>query len=173
MSDKIIFPAMKSLLDCLKEAALDNPNPPMHFVLRSGSDPVAADFDQYNDYCCQGMMYVRLLRRFPAGQNWPDADELAYDCAPAAWGANIEMGAFRCVPDKFDPAGWEASVQNIQNDQEAMVQAICCWVAQQEAENPCYSNFFIRDWLPFANLGGCTGGAMNVFAQYVAKSGCL
>lgn len=172
MADTAILPSALSLLECLREAMLQNPNPPQHFVVRVGSDPVAADFDEQIDYCCQGLVYVRILRRFPSGAQFPIADELASPCMPAAWGVDMAIGSFRCAPDEFNPEGWEQTFTNVQNDQQAMADAICCWKTDQEANNPFFINWFSQDWLPFALQGGCTGGEWRVTAQFSACEDC-
>lgn len=172
MPDTIIAPSAIALLECLEEKMLLNPKPPAHFVVRVGSDPVAADFDEFNDYCCQGLVYVRIVRRFPSGDQFPIADELASDCAPAAWGVDIAIGSFRCAPNEFNPTGWLETFQNVQNDQQAMADAFCCWVERQKATNPFMINHFVQDWLPFALQGGCTGGEFRFTGQFQNCEDC-
>lgn len=170
MPDTIITPSAQSLLTCAQQQFLLNPNPPRHFQLRVGLDPVAADFTGNRDYCCEGLVYVRVIRRFPAGNNWPVRDEVSMNCSPAAWGAELELGSFRCVPatdqNSMDADAWEAAFENVQNDQEAMAEAICCWVEDQKNNNRSWMNYIVRDWFPFANQGGCSGGAISVTGQF-------
>lgn len=170
MVDLAITPSAQSLLTCVQERMLLNPNPPQHFQLRVGLDPVAADFGtDGRDYCCEGLVYVRVIRRFPSGNNWPVRDEVSINCSPAAWAAELEIGSFRCVPagdNHMDANAWEAAFENVQNDQEAMVEAICCWVDDQKVNNRYWMNYIIRDWFPFSNQGGCAGGAISVTAQF-------
>jgi hypothetical protein len=171
--DRAIAPSAIALLSCLEQRMALNPNPPEHFVVRVGSDPVAADFDEYNDYCCQGLVYVRVMRRFPSGSDFPISDELASNCMPTGWGVDLAMGSFRCAPDEFNPEGWLETFQTVQNDQQAMADAICCWKDQQEQENPGnFLNWFSQDWLPFALQGGCTGGEWRITAQFNSCEEC-
>lgn len=166
MPDTFVISSAEALLACLEQQMLLNPNPPQNFGLRVGSDPVAADFNEAVDFCCQGIVYVRVVRRFPSGQQFPIADEQAMDCAPAGWAVHFEMGSFRCAPDGMDPEAWEDTFVNVQNDQQAMISAICCWVEHQQLNNPGFLNFMVNDWFPFALQGGCTGGAMQVIGQF-------
>lgn len=175
--DQIILPSAQALLTCFCNELAANPNPPALCCFRIGSDPVAAEFDNRTgtDWCCEGLAYVRIMRRFPGGAQFPIADELASDCMPAAWGVDMEMGAFRCAPDgvgELDCSSWLRSFTNVQNDQQAMADAICCWIADQKANNPFWMNYMVRDWQPFALQGGCTGGAMIVQAQFQACENC-
>lgn len=173
--DETILPSAKSLLACLCATLNSNPNPPAYCQLRVGLDPVAADFDQYEDYCCSGIAYVRVVRRFPAGANFPERDELPSNCAPTAWGADLNMGVFRCMPtgrDSMDPDAWDAAFTQVQHDQQAMADAICCWIQEQQLNNPYWMNFMIRDWFPFSLQGGCSGGEFQLVAQYEACPPC-
>lgn len=151
---------------CAELAAV--PNPPAHCQLRVGLDPIAADFDQFEDYCCTGLAYLRIIRVFPSGDNFPARDELSTPCSPIAWGIEMELGVFRCLPAEplhMSPEAWQAAFRQVQLDQEAMVRAVCCWQDAEQANNPNFMGYFFRDWFPFSNQGGCGGGAISVTAQ--------
>lgn len=169
MPDTAIIASAEALLECFIQELNKNPNPPELVCFRVGSDPVAAEFDETGkDYCCSGLAYLRVLRRFPAGEQFPIQDEQVMDCQPLAWGVNFELGAFRCAPDGVDCEGWKETFINVQNDQQAMNTAICCWIEDQKVNNLFFMNSMIRDWRPFALQGGCTGGGQDVQAQYQA-----
>ncbi len=175
--DTLVSPSAQSLLNCLCQKLAANPDPPKHCQLRVGSDPVAADFDQYVDYCCEGIAYVRVIRRFPSGVNFPERDELATECQPGAWGVDLAMGVFRCVPayeagNSMNESAWREAFIKVQNDQHAMTEAMCCWVADQDANNPYWMGWMIRDWFPFANQGGCSGGEWQITARFQACNPC-
>lgn len=166
MSEAILATAAK-LYECFCEELQAGSNPPAHCQYRVGLDPVAADFDQFTDYCCEGLAYLRVLRIFPSGDNFPARDEVAIPCNPIAWGVEFELGVFRCLPvepNHMDPTSWLNAFTQVQEDQTAMVNAVCCWRTDQSA-NPKWWGDFFRDWFPFSNQGGCGGGAISVTAQ--------
>lgn len=163
-----VIDSMQALFDCFCTELATAPNPPMHCQLRVGLDPVAADFDQFTDYCCEGLAYLRVIRVFPSGDNFPARDEVAIPCQPLAWGVEAEMGVFRCLPaepNHMNPVAWQDAFEQVQFDVEAMVRASCCWKVHQEANNPNWLTYFWRDWFPFSNQGGCGGGAISLTAQ--------
>lgn len=168
MPDTAIIASAEALLECFRSTLGLNPNPPALLCFRVGLDPVAADFDESQDYCCSGLAYIRILRRFPAGQQFPVADQFASSCQPQAWGVAFELGSFRCAPDGVDCDAWKETFVNVQNDQQAMGDAICCWIEHQQTNNLFFMNYMLGDWRPFSLQGGCTGGAMDVLAQFQA-----
>lgn len=158
----------EKLFECFCNELASRPAPPTYCQYRVGLDPVAADFDQYEDYCCSGLAYVRIIRVYPSGDNFPARDEVSIPCQPLAWGIEMELGSFRCLPSEpnhMNPESWKESFDLVQQDAEAMRAAVCCWIADQESNNPAWLNSFFRDWFPFSNQGGCGGGAISVSAQ--------
>lgn len=168
ITDDGVISSAEKLYDCMCSELATNPNPPLYCQLRVGLDPVAADFDESTDYCCKGLAYLRILRVYPSGDNFPARDEVAIVCQPLAWGIELEMGVFRCLPSQpkhMDPVAWQNAFQQVQLDAKAMIRAVCCWKDDQEANNPDWLHYFFRDWFPFSNQGGCGGGAISVTAQ--------
>jgi hypothetical protein len=163
-----VIDSARVLYDCLCTELATSPNPPVHCQFRVGLDPVAADFDQFEDYCCSGLAYLRIIRIYPSGDNFPARDEVSIPCQPLAWGIEMEMGVFRCLPAEpqhMDPVAWQDAFDQVQRDAEAMRHAACCWIEHQESNNVAWLNSFFRDWFPFSNQGGCGGGAISITAQ--------
>jgi hypothetical protein len=67
VTDQTVLPVAQQLLACLCEALSTNPNPPAQCCLRVG-DVVYADFNQYQDQCCDGLAYVRVVRIYPTSE---------------------------------------------------------------------------------------------------------
>ena len=165
MTDQVVFPVAEQLLACLCDALSENPNPPAQCCLRAG-DVVFADFNQYQDQCCDGLAYVREVRVYPS-MEFPSQVELWTPCAHTALAAEYEMGVFRCEPQQVDSVElptcdeWTAVAQQVANDRQAMVSAICCLDEQLRISNPG-TPVLMGVWQPLNSGGGCTGGTLSV-----------
>lgn len=164
MTDTTVFPLAEQLLACLCDALSANPNPPAHCCLRVG-DTVFADFDQYQDLCCDGFAYVRISQVYPSFE-FPSQTEIWTPCSHIALAAELEMGVFRCEPQQGSvnlPSceEWTAVTTQVANDWEAMVRATCCLDEQLTIQSPG-TPVLMGVWRPLNSGGGCTGGMLPV-----------
>lgn len=172
MADTLVFPLAQELLACLTTALSSNPSPPQNSCLRAG-DVVFPDFNQYRDECCEGLAYVRIARIFPSGDVFPVEDGAWTPCHPLAWGAELEMGVWRCEPQQTNTElpsceEWTTTAQLVANDWEAMTRAMCCFKDSQVLlpGDPV----FMGSWTPLNSGGGCTGGRMPILVGVLACS---
>lgn len=160
------LPLAQSLLDCLWEAVTtDHPNPPMHHSLRIGED-IAQDLSGYEDLCCEGLAYVKILSTYPS-DNFPEPNDTYVPCS-GGWAVDLEMGVLRCAPVGSleampTDADWTAVAEQVAHDQEAMRQAMACFRGQLGPGTP---------WLPRAGVqinpqGGCTGSTQAVTVGFI------
>lgn len=165
MTDNMVLPLAEQLLECLCEALDANPNPPANCCLRVG-DVVYADFNQYQDQCCEGLAYVRISRIYPSFE-FPAQTEVWTPCSNIALAAELEMGVFRCEPQQTDPAAlpsceeWTGTTTQVAHDWEAMVRAACCLEQQLMVSSPG-TPLLMGVWQPLNSGGGCTGGQLPV-----------
>lgn len=168
MTDNMALPLANQLLTCLCDALSTNPNPPAQCCLRVG-DVVYADFNQYQDQCCEGLAYVRITRIYPSHE-FPAQLETWTPCANLQFAVELEMGVFRCEPqqgtvDLPSCDEWTATTTQVANDWEAMTRAACCLQDQLPVGDP----LLMGVWQPMNSGGGCTGGILPVI---VATMNC-
>lgn len=173
MADNMALPLANQLLECLCDALATNPNPPAQCCLRVG-DVVYADFNQFQDQCCEGLAYVRIARIFPSHE-FPAQLETWTPCTNLQFAVELEMGVFRCEPqqetvDLPSCDAWTATATQVANDWEAMTRAACCLDEQLQADPATRGNPLIMGvWQPTNSGGGCTGGTLSVI---VATMNC-
>lgn len=172
MADLQIFPLAQDLLTCLTTALSTNPSPPQNSCLRAG-DVVVPDFNQYRDLCCEGFAYVRVARIFPSVDEFPVEEATWTPCHPLAYGAELEMGVWRCEPQVPNPEvdipsceQWTDTAQLQLNDWEAMTRAACCFKSSTNLGKG--DPVFQGTWAPLNSGGGCTGGAMPILVGVLA-----
>lgn len=151
----------QQLLTCLDATTALLPDPPGIIALRPG---VQAELliSQYDDECCQGMAWVRLVNLFPSSVAFPTQDVTYTRCGPVQWAAVFELGVARCAPT---PDGstltsaqqWIAATEAVLADADAMRCAIECFVET----NPMMMTQ-AGMWQPLPTDGGCMGGVQLV-----------
>lgn len=162
--DEMVFPLAEKLLACLCDQLATQPQPPLNCCLRVG-DVVYADFNQYQDQCCQGLAYVRISRIYPTNE-FPAQLEVWTPCADVQFAAELEMGVFRCEPqqkgiDMPSCEEWTDTATLVANDWRAMVAATCCLDEQLRLESPG-TPVLSGVWQPLNSGGGCTGGMLPI-----------
>lgn len=165
-ADQLFFPAVQSLLVCLCTALNQQANPPDICCLRAG-DSVVQDMGINLDECCSGQAYVRPAGFYATGDPnspfpSPSTDAAITPCGVTAWGLQIEMGVFRCMPttSPVTCAQWETVTLQHMADAKAMREAICCWMAQYDP-----SSVSLGQWAPVGPDGGCIGSTWMVSIQ--------
>jgi hypothetical protein len=166
VTDQTVLPVAQQLLACLCEALSTNPNPPAQCCLRVG-DVVYADFNQYQDQCCDGLAYVRVVRIYPTSE-FPSQTEVWTPCAHTSIAVELEMGVFRCEPQQLERVDlpscdeWTAVATQVADDSQAMMSAACCLDQQLMVTSPG-TPVLMSVWQPMNSGGGCTGGTLSVF----------
>lgn len=161
------LPLAHLLLDCLRGAVTGtHPNPPLHFSLRIGEE-IAQDLSQYDDLCCEGLAYVKIMNTYPS-DNFPEPNDTYTPCGANQWAVDLELGVLRCAPVgtiDYVPtdADWTAAVEQVAHDQAALRQAVACFRDQLEPGTP---------WIPRAGTsispqGGCTGSTQVVTVGFI------
>lgn len=151
------LPLAQLLLSCLQEAlTTDHPNPPLHFSLRIGEE-IAQDMSQYNDLCCEGLAYVKIVNTYPS-DNFPEPNDTYIPCGANQWAVDLELGVLRCAPVgdiEYVPtdAEWTATAEQVAHDQAALRQAVACFRDALEPGTP----WIPRNGAPISPQGGCTG----------------
>lgn len=165
-ADQLLFPAVQSLLVCLCTALSQQANPPGICCLRAG-DSVVQDMGINLDECCTGQAYVRPAGFYATGDPnspfpSPSTDAAITPCGVTAWGLQIEMGVFRCMPttSPVSCAQWETVTLQHMADAKAMRTAICCWMTQYDP-----SSVSLGAWTPVGPDGGCIGSTWMVSIQ--------
>lgn len=169
ISDPLVMPMAREMLDCLQQEIAKVPNPPTYVQLRPGS---VVDFllsSAGADECCEGLAWVRPDVHYPSSgaEPFPAQDEAVPRGGVAAWAVTLELGAVRCAPtpDASEiPSGadWDATTQAVMDDAAALRRAICCYI---EAD-PKRKNFVLpQAWQPLPVGGGCVGGLIPVIIR--------
>lgn len=163
VSDPMIMPVAREMLECLAQEIAKVENPPLHVQLRPG-DVVAHLLSTTQDECCEGLAWVRPSSFFPSSQVFPAQDSSPLPKGVAAWAFTLELGAIRCAPtpdaDSI-PTGeqWDAVTQAVMDDAAAMRRALCCWI---DAVPGRAKRVIPGTWSPLAVEGGCVGGILPI-----------
>jgi hypothetical protein len=166
VSDPVVMPLARELLQCLDEEISKVASPPLYVQLRPGTvvDHLLSTTD---DECCRGLAWVRPVTFVPSSGTFPAPDDAPMKGGPRSWAVTLELGAIRCVPTP-PPAllvtgeQWDAVVQAVMDDAAAMRRAICCFAAASPGR---WSRMTIGAWQPISVQGGCTGGILPVTLQ--------
>jgi hypothetical protein len=171
MPDTILIPLANELLTCLETAAGANPDPPDNFCLRAGG-PVIHDADaaaSLDTACCPGLGYVRLGRNFPSSAEFPAPDPRNEKCLSLARAQEIFVGIVRCIPGMGSPEGpsctdWTATAVHDADDNQAIWDAVCCWVETTEFKKLRSRPYSIVGTDVIAE-GGCIERFMTILIQ--------
>lgn len=175
MADTLLLPYANSLLACLcaattANATVDMPAPGL-CCLRAG-ESVALDItDAQVDECCLGVAYVRIDNFYPTGGEAspfpsPSSDFPLNACAPYAWGLQMEMGIYRCLPGRTCE-DWFFTSSRQMLDAKSMRDALCCFMAPLDPQSVS-----VTPWQSKGAEGGCIGGTMNVTVMVTNCGSC-
>ena len=133
--DKLLRPAVESLLLCLCTAALANPVPPASCRLLPYVNGTPM-FGTMRDDCCDGQafLYPGPMSSVVAGTT-PDPGPVS---CKLTYMVQLQIGIWRCAPVGTLQAPptkeeWNASTLQLLDDRATLRDAICC---------------FIKDWTP-------------------------
>lgn len=163
VSDPLVMPTARELLECLAQEIAKVENPPKYVQLRPGS-VVDHLLSTTSDECCEGLAWVRPASFYPNSAVFPTQDVSPQPKGVGAWAFTLELGAVRCAPtpdaDSI-PTGaeWDAVTQAVMDDAAAMRRAICCWI---DAVQGRAKRVLPGTWTPLAVEGGCVGGVLPV-----------
>lgn len=166
ISDPVVMPLARELLECFEQELAKVEDPPMHVQLRPGTN-VSAYLTDHRDEACEGLAWVRPESFFPSSSTFPAQDETPEAKGTRAWAITFELGAMRCAPRPEAneiPATeeWDAVTQAVMDDAAAMRRAICCFIA---ADRTRKARVLAGAWQPLNVEGGGVGGVMSVTVQ--------
>lgn len=163
VSDPLVMPLARELLDCYRQELAKLEDPPLHVGLRPGT---VVDFllSTSEDECCEGLAWVRPASFFPSSGPFPGQDQVAQKKGTLAWAVQLELGIVRCAPTPDENSipsddEWEAVVEAVMDAAAAMRRAICCFI---EAEPGRAQRVLPGIWQPVAVEGGCVGGILPI-----------
>lgn len=141
---------------------------PEHLQVRAGIQAMP-DISQFQDECCEGLAYIRIMRTYPSADfPTPDAEPIT-PCGPYSLAVETELGLYRCfhvgtaeevVGDVFQTA---AGLQEAA-DYGYLYKAMCCVNTALEGMFRTRSVVF-SDWAPFEVQGGCFGSRIQFITQ--------
>lgn len=163
VSDPLVMPLARELLDCLDQEIAKVLSPPAYVQLRAGN-VVDHLLSTHQDECCEGLAWVRPMTFFPSSAVFPNQDSVPVKGGTRAWAITLELGAVRCAPtpeaDRIPTAEeWDATTQAVMDDAAAMRRAICCFI--DGAQNRS-ARVLPGIWQPLSIQGGCVGGIIPV-----------
>jgi hypothetical protein len=168
ISDPLVMPIAREMLDCLAQEMAKVPSPPANVGLRPG---VVVDHLKSisRDECCEGLAWVRPDPFYPSSGTaetgpFPSPDETPNRQGTLAWAVTLELGAIRCAPVGDETtlpseSDWDNATQQVMDDAAAIRRAICCYI---EAAHGRALKVLPGAWQPIAVQGGCVGGFMTV-----------
>lgn len=163
VSDPMVMPLARELLECLDQEIQKVLNPPLYVQLRPGN-VVDHLLSTHEDECCSGLAWVRPSGFFPSSAAFPLQDPAPLPKGVGAWAITLELGAVRCAPvgdENHLPtaADWDVTTQAVMDDAAAMRRAICCFI---EGVQGRARNVLPGLWQPLSIQGGCVGGILPV-----------
>jgi hypothetical protein len=163
VSDPLVMPLARELLECFEQELAKVANPPEYIQLRPGN-VVDHLLSTHQDECCEGLAWVRPSSFFPSSAVFPVQDPAPQPKGISAWAVTLELGAVRCAPvgdENSIPSGanWDATTQAVMDDAAAMRRAICCFI---EAGHNRAKNVLPGTWQPLSVQGGCVGGILPI-----------
>jgi len=163
ISDPMVMPLARELLECLDQEMEKVESPPRYVQLRPGT-VVDHLLSTSQDECCDGLAWVRPDGFFPSSAVFPNPDEAPLPKGILAWAITLEMGAVRCAPTpdaRSIPTGeqWDAVTQAVMDDAAAMRRALCCFI---DARPGRAKNVLPGLWQPISVQGGCVGGVLPI-----------
>ena len=171
ISDPLVMPLARELLECYRDAMAGNPSPPANVGLRPGTTVDFLLSSLGDDECCQGLGWVRPDSFYPTmgvqGVPFPAQDEVPGKKGVVAWAITLELGAVRCAPTPDADAipseeEWDATTQRVMDDAAAMRRAICCFIERKQGRA---QNVLPGIWQPVQVQGGCVGGILPVVVR--------
>lgn len=163
----------QQLLSCLESAYASVPESerPGEFCLRVGEVPFSIGTNE--DLCCTGLAWVRIVRIYPANNDFTDRTEVS-NCPPSMWGVELEMGVVRCLPDHGQESGatceeWTNVFLLVDEDSAAMRRALCCMETTSSGGLPADDRFLPVEWTPIDGQGMCIGGTMTAVFAFDCK----
>lgn len=165
ISDPLVMPLARELLDCLDIEIHKVTNPPTYVALRPGTD-VDHLISTAHDECCEGLAWVRPDSFWPSSGIFPSQDAVPIGDPPGtrAWVVQLEMGTVRCAPTpeaNLIPTTdqWDEVTQAVMDDAAAMRRAICCFIAAKAGRK---KRVLPGRWRPLSVQGGCVGGTLPI-----------
>jgi hypothetical protein len=167
ISDPLVMPLARELLECYRDALADHPSPPAHVGLRPGTTVDFLLSSLGDDECCEGLGWVRPDTFYPssnAAGPFPAQDEAPTKQGVLAWAVTLELGAVRCAPTPGPEAipsneEWDTTTQAVMDDAAAMRRAICCFIERKQGRKQLVLPGI---WQPVQVQGGCVGGILPV-----------
>lgn len=163
ISDPLVMPLARELLDCYAIELAEVPEPPAYVGLRPGT-VVDHLLSTTQDECCEGLGWVRPASFFPSSETFPAQDATPLKTGTRAWAVTLEMGIVRCSPTPDAQAiptndQWDVVVQAVMDASAAMRRAICCFIDAKQSRR---GRVLPGLWQPVAVQGGCVGGVLPV-----------
>lgn len=177
MADTMIQPVAQQMLDCFCAALITEHGLPT--MLEGGTRPsqccfrvgelASMDASEFEDLCCSGLAWVRVVDIFSSSTDFPTPDTLNVwtGCGPMAWGVVFELGVMRCAPtgsiEQIPTCDEWTNLQSlVMRDAKAMRAAMCCMFNQYDP-----GSVAIGSWNPLPTTGGCAGGTWQVTIQVI------
>lgn len=163
VSDPLVMPLARELLECFDQELMKVENPPLYVQLRPGT-VVDHLLSTSEDECCSGLAWVRPSSFFPSSTIFPNQDTVPQPKGVIAWAITLELGTVRCAPTPDEnsiPTGdeWDAVTQAVMDDAAAMRRALCCFI---DAKPGRAKNVLPGTWQPLSVQGGCVGSILPV-----------
>lgn len=154
--------ALDAILEDARQRLAAAGRPPGRVLVAPGGAPAWDD-------CCDGQLYVRVVRAFPTGQPFP-ADYTGK--CPPMMGYALALGLLRCTPVQDDlgnapaPKDLTDNAHDLIDDMHLLMQTIRCM------ENPRgVQAMRLGAWTPQGPMGGCAGGEWD-FTLGMSDCGC-
>lgn len=163
VSDPMVMPLARQLLECLEQEMAKVESPPRYVQLRTGA-VVDHLLSVSSDECCDGLAWVRPALFYPSSSTFPIQDTAPLPKGVSSWALTLELGAIRCAPtpdaDRIPTSDeWDAVTQAVMDDAAAMRRAICCFIDDQHGRA---RNVLPGQWTPIPVSGGCAGGTLPI-----------
>ena len=172
--DEALDPLLVAALDCLTAEMALTPDPPTYYRMHVGAS-FTAGASQYQDECCEGVAWVRLVEHYLSdgpGTPFPEEAVGASACSAYSIAVVLELGRGRCGPVQGPEDGsivtaeqWRELARAVNADRAALVRAACCL-------RPDRQDIIIGQYSPLETEGNCAGGVLQVTVR-INNCDCL
>ena len=161
VTDPIVWPVLDAMLECLITTFEADEEPPGIIRHHFGNGNAIAQIspDGEDNECCDGLVWVRLARAFPTGNDALTQTASASSCFDMM-AVPIEIGAVRCWPRAGEfatPEDWALTTERAVKDYKQLRNAVqCCFIPGNEYR----WQTVIGAYDPIGVTGQCVGGRL-------------
>lgn len=148
-------------------------------VITAERKVVALVDDDFLD-CCNGLLFIRLIRWYPTAvaplQQWQSIAQCR-----SGFAVELDVVHFLCAPQLStrgqnvslpDPVKTRATMRQLTGEGWALTQAMVCLANQWAKDYTAHRNALIGNWIPIKEQSACVGGQLAMTVELIDGATC-